>query len=167
MTNSQVTAHESWLVRCSPCAPRFSWSNLHVTHMSSVCHSYVLVCHLYVTRMYSYVIRMSLVCTRMSSVCHSYVLVYHRYVTRMYSYVISMSLVCAHMSLVCTRTSSVCNSYLVLPRTFLRYLPSFFWRNEIYLNHAKSLIIARKSNNKKIWFCYCTTFFIKLYHSFV
>ena len=104
------------------------------TRMSSVCHSYVLVC-----------IRMSLVCTRMSSVCHSYVLVCHRYVTRMYSYVISMLLVCAHMSLVCTRTSSVCNSYVVLPWTFLRYLPSFFWRNEIYLNHAKSLIIAPKS----------------------
>ena len=62
---------------------------LHVTRMSSVCHSYdsyvtvfqsyVLVCHSYV----SYV-----------SVCHSYVLVCHPYVTRMYSYVIRMSCVC-------------------------------------------------------------------------
>ena len=145
MTNSQVTAHESWLVRCSPCAPRFSWSNLHVTHMSSVCHSYVLVCHLYVTRMYSYVIRMSLVChpyvtrmysyvirmslvcTRMSSVCHSYVLVCHSYVTRMYSYVIRMS----H---VCTRMSFVSHSSVVLPWTlehvmkFERFLCQFLVR---------------------------------------
>ena len=64
------------------------------THMSSVCHSYVLLCHPYVTRMYSYVIRISLVCTRMSSVWHSYVLVCHPYVTRMYAYVIRMSLAC-------------------------------------------------------------------------
>ena len=128
--------------------------------MSFACHLHVTCMRLYFTYMYACPIRMSVVCTRMSSVCHSYVLVCHPFVTPMYSYVIVTSLVC-------TPTSSVCNSYVVLPWTFLRYLPSFFWRNEIYLNHAKSLIIARKSNNKKIWFCYCTTFFIKLYHSFV
>ena len=55
----------------------------YVTHMSSVCHSYVLICHSHVTRMYSRVIRMSLVCSRMSS-----------------------SLVCSLMSLVCTRMPS-------------------------------------------------------------
>ena len=55
----------------------------YVTHMSSVCHSYVLICHSHVTRMYSRVIRMSLVCSRMSS-----------------------SLVCSRMSLVCTRMPS-------------------------------------------------------------
>ena len=27
MTNSQAANHESWLVRCSPCAPGFSPSN--------------------------------------------------------------------------------------------------------------------------------------------
>ena len=79
MTNSQVAAYESCLVRCSPRAPGKSGAIL----MS-------LVCHLYVTRMYSYAIHMSLVCTRMSPVCHLYVLVYHLYVTRMYSYVIRM-----------------------------------------------------------------------------
>ena len=67
---------------------------LYVTHMSFVCHAYVLVCHPYVTCMYSYIIRMSLVYTRMSSVCHPSVLVCHSYVTRMHSYVIRMSLVC-------------------------------------------------------------------------
>ena len=84
------------------------------THMSSVCHPYVLVSHLYVTCMHSFVIRMLLVCNRLSSVCHSYVLmchsyvlVCHPYITRIYSYVI-------RMSLVCTRMSSVCHSYVLV-----------------------------------------------------
>ena len=90
-------ARGSSLVKCFPCAPGFSQSNPHVTRMSSVCNSYILVCHPYVTRMYSYITRMSfichsymilmsLVCTRMSFVCHSYVLVYHSYVTRLWFY---------------------------------------------------------------------------------
>ena len=60
------------------------------THISSVCHSYVLVC----IRMSLVCTRMSLIYTRMSSVCHSYVLVCHPCVTRMYPYVIRLSLVC-------------------------------------------------------------------------
>ena len=120
MTNSQVAVHESWLVRCSP--PHslgFRQSNPHVTGMSSVCHSYVLVCHSYVTRMYSYVIRMSLVCTGMSFVCHSYVLGCHSYVTRIYSYVIRMSLVFTCMSLVCVFTLSFQNWLLNIFDSYL------------------------------------------------
>ena len=78
--------------------------HLYGTHMSFICHSYVLschscvlvchpyvtcmssICHSYVTCMYLYVIRMSLVCTCMSSVCHSYVLVCHSYVTCLWFY---------------------------------------------------------------------------------
>ena len=56
------------------------------THMSSVCHSYVLLCHPYVIRMYSYVIRISLVCTRMSSVWHSYVVLPLNFSTTMVWY---------------------------------------------------------------------------------
>ena len=87
-------------------------------HMSSVCHSYVLVCHSYIICIYSYVIRTSLVCTLMSLVCHSYVLVCHLYVIRMYSYVIRTSLVCTRLSFVShsrALMSLVCHSYVVLP----------------------------------------------------
>ena len=103
------------------------------THMSSVCHSYILIRHPYVTRMYSYVTGMSLVCTcsyaicmslactRMPLVCHSCLLVCHSYVTRMYSYVIRMSLVSTrmysyviHMSLVCGFTMNPQNALNLL-----------------------------------------------------
>ena len=38
----------------------------------------------------------------------------------------------------------------------LRYLlPSFFWKNKVYSNLAKSLAVVYESNNvcRKIWFC--------------
>ena len=70
-----------------------SYANLmysYVTHMSFVCHSYVLICYLHVLVCNG----MSLACTRFLSVYYSYVLVCLPYVTRMYSYVIRMSFVC-------------------------------------------------------------------------
>ena len=92
-------------MRCSRYFPRFTQSNVHVTNMSSACHSYVLVCHPYVTRMFLYV-------TRMSLIWSPHVTPMNSCVTRMYLYAIPMPLVCTRKSLVSTRMSFVCHSYI-------------------------------------------------------
>ena len=48
VTNNYTATHESWLMRCSPRAPRFSQSNLHacqnLVFMSSLIHKVGLPC---------------------------------------------------------------------------------------------------------------------------
>ena len=75
LRHSHVICMRSYFIYMYPYAIRMS---LVCTHMSSVCHSYVLVghshvlvCHPYVLWMYSYIILMSLARTCMSSVCDS------------------------------------------------------------------------------------------------
>lgn len=79
----------------------------HVTHISFVCHLYVLafiripfivlVCHLYVTLKYSYVTPISLVCTRMSFLCHSKYL-HIICMSCIYSYVIYITHTCSYVA---------------------------------------------------------------------
>ena len=129
------------MVSCSPRALGFSQSILHVTRMSSVCHSYVFLCHPYVTRMYSYVTRMSLVCTCLSPVCHSYVI---------------------RMSLVCTRMSFVCHWYVLVCHS---YVTRLWFYHELFLKLLQSFHIAFVNRCKLFLECFCTAFimlFIKL-----
>ena len=96
------------------------------THISSVCHSYVLC-----TRMSSVCIRMPSVCTRMSSLCHSYVLACHPYVTHIYLYVIRMSLVCGF-------TMNLFKLHLLL-----------YVKNWATFHHFFSLIIPKSTSWKR------------------